>query len=53
MRLMRMLTRNGHLIEEQGMSYLADIGIDTASSRCKRPRARIESPWVRARDRRC
>ncbi len=28
-RLMQMLTRQGHLVEEQGMTYLADIGMDT------------------------
>ena|SRR5215831_14969171 len=28
-RLMKMLTRQGHLMEEQGMTYLADIGMDT------------------------
>lgn len=30
MRLMRMLTRQGYLIEEQGMTYLADISADNA-----------------------
>ena len=29
-RLMRLLTRKGFLIEEQGMSYLADTDPDTA-----------------------
>jgi len=29
-RLMRRLTRQGYLIEEQGMTYLADIGADKA-----------------------
>jgi len=28
-RLMKMLTRQGHLVEEQGMTYLADIGADS------------------------
>ena len=27
-RLMKMLTRVGYLVEEQGMTYLADIGPD-------------------------
>jgi hypothetical protein len=27
-RLMKMLTRQGYLVEEQGMTYLADIGPD-------------------------
>jgi hypothetical protein len=27
-RVMKMLTRSGHLVEEQGMTYLADIGAD-------------------------
>ena len=33
-RLMKMLTRLGYLVEEQGMTYLADIGVRT----CKPPR---------------
>lgn len=28
-RLMKMLTRQGHLVEEQGMTYLAEIGADS------------------------
>ena len=31
-RLLRLLTRQGHLIEEQGMTYLADIGPDSPLS---------------------
>jgi hypothetical protein len=37
-RLMKLLTRKGYLVEEQGMTYLADIGRIIRSSPCKRLR---------------
>jgi hypothetical protein len=51
--LMKMLTRLGYLVEEQGVSYIADIDADNPWRHCKRPRAPIASRWGRAPDRRC
>ena len=52
-RLMRLLTRQGVLIEEQGMSYLAGIEGRSGLTPCRRPRAPTALPWGHARDRRC
>jgi hypothetical protein len=51
-RPLKVLTRLGYLVEEQGMTRMADIDPDNHSRPCKRPRARIASRWDRAPDRR-
>jgi hypothetical protein len=53
-RLMKMLTRKGYLIEEHGMTYLADIDADkplaslqAASWPCRPRRAKVARPFAR------
>ena len=50
--ILKCLTRQGTLIEEEGMSYLADTEADH-SRRCKRPRALTASPLGPTQGRRC
>ena len=52
-RLMKLLTRKGFLIEEQGMSYLADTDPDRASGPCRRRPALTGSRSGHARGTRC
>lgn len=52
-RRLERLTQLGYLVEEKGMSYLADIDPDNPLTPCKRPRAIITSRWDRAPDRKC
>ena len=52
-RLMKFLTRKGFLIEEQGMSYLADTDPDTALGPCGRQPAPTALRWGPGRGRKC
>ena len=52
-RLMKFLTRKGFLIEEQGMSYLADSDPDPRSGPCGRRPAPTALPSGPGRGRRC
>jgi hypothetical protein len=47
-RILELLTRLGHLVEEEGVTYVADgdlIDPDNLFTRRKRPPALPESPW--------
>jgi hypothetical protein len=53
-RTMKLLTRRGVLIEEQGQTYGADNDADSDHARTLRPlRALTASPLARVRARRC
>ncbi len=52
-RLMKFLTRKGFLIEEQGMSYLADSDPDLALGPLRRRPAPTGSPWGPGRAKKC
>ena len=44
-RIVRLLTRTGHLIEEQGMSYLAEADAQSRSRLCKWQPTPIALRW--------
>jgi hypothetical protein len=52
-RILKLLTRQGYLIEERRMSYWPTSMRITCSATCKRPRAPSALPLGRAPDRRC
>jgi hypothetical protein len=53
-RLMKMLTRLGHLVEEQGMTCLADMDTDNALGSLQAASCAYRiTRWGRAPDRRC